>query len=46
LRQEFGKGVRVARYGRFLIFYTAISAGIRVERILHGARDVSALFDA
>ncbi len=30
---------------RHLIFYTPDATGIVVERVLHGARDIAALFD-
>ena len=33
-------GVRRHVYGNYLIFYTVVGRGVRVLRILHGARDV------
>lgn len=39
LREEYGRGVRVAIHGRHLIFYAERETGVVViERILHGAR--------
>ncbi len=39
LREEYGRGVRVAVHGRYLIFYAEREPGVVViERILHGAR--------
>lgn len=39
LREEYGRGVRVAVHGRYLIFYAERESGVVViERILHGAR--------
>jgi len=32
--------------GNYLIFYTPIENGIEIIRVLHGARDVDALFEA
>lgn len=45
LRNELGDGIRMVTLGRYLIFYTAGDENVRIERILHGARDISALFD-
>lgn len=39
-RPELGDGVLMLPYGRYLIFYRDTGAGVRVERILHSARDV------
>lgn len=33
-------GLRRAIHGRYLIFYTVAGETIRIERILHGARDI------
>ena len=40
LRQEFGAGVRVAVHGNYLIFFRILPQEIRVDRILHGARNL------
>jgi toxin ParE1/3/4 len=40
LREEYGRGVRVALHGRYLIFYVAHEHEIVIERILHGARHI------
>ena len=40
LRPELGEGVRMLPHGRYLIFYRQVNKGLRVERILHGARDI------
>ena len=42
LREDLGAGVRVAPFGRYLIFYTVheATAEVRVERILHAVRDI------
>lgn len=46
LRPELGAGLRMTPFGRYLIFYTLNAQTVRVERILHGARSLSDLFDA
>jgi toxin ParE1/3/4 len=42
LREGLGAGVRVAPFGRYLIFHTAHEDvdEVRIERILHSARDI------
>lgn len=41
LRGEFGAGIRVIPFGRYLIFYTVHSETVRIERILSGSRLLS-----
>lgn len=41
LREEFGAGIRVIPFGRYLIFYTTYSDRVRIERILSGSRLLS-----
>jgi toxin ParE1/3/4 len=45
LRPELGEGVRMVPFGRYLIFYTVSPESIRVERVLHSARNISGLFN-
>ncbi len=40
VRPQLGAGIRVIPHGRYLIFYRQQGDELRVERILHGARDV------
>jgi toxin ParE1/3/4 len=40
-RPELGEGIRMLPHGRYLIFYREVSRGLRVERIMHGSRDIS-----
>jgi plasmid stabilization system protein ParE len=42
LRPEYGAGIRLAACSRYLILFREGEREIRVERILHGARDVPA----
>jgi toxin ParE1/3/4 len=39
-RPELGDGIRMFPYGRYLIFYRKGRLSVRIERILHGARDI------
>ena len=39
-RPELGEGIRMLPHGRYLIFYREHEATVRVERIVHGARDI------
>jgi len=40
-RDEFGEGIRVVPFGRYLIFYTVEPDAVRIERILSGSRLLS-----
>ncbi len=44
LRPEIRKGLRTFVVGRYVIFYRPLSDGIEVVRVLHGARDIQAVF--
>ena len=39
-RHEIRAGLRSKPYGSYVIFYSVLEAVIRIERILHGARDI------
>ncbi len=41
LREEFGAGIRLIPFGRYLIFYTVHTDTVRIERILSGFRLLS-----
>jgi len=43
-RDELSPGVRSFPLGRYVIFYAPLDDGIDVIRVLHGARDVDAVF--
>lgn len=43
-RDDLLPGIRMATFRRYLIFYTVASASVRIERVLHGARDIPDLF--
>lgn len=39
-RPELGEGICRLPHGRYLIFYRVADSSLRIERILHGARDI------
>jgi toxin ParE1/3/4 len=43
-RPELGPGLRSKPHGRDIIFYTPDAETVRIERILHGARDIEGEF--
>jgi toxin ParE1/3/4 len=45
LRPQFGHGIRIVPFGRYLIFYTVQPGEIRVERVLPGMRNLPDFFD-
>lgn len=44
-RDEWYQNLRSVREGNYLIIYHQIEDGIEIVRIVHGARDIEALFD-
>lgn len=44
-RPELKEGVRSCAHGAYVIFFTVDDQGIRIERILHGARDLGPLLN-
>ena len=43
LREDLLPDVRMVTYGNYLILYRTDHQEVRIERILHGARDINAL---
>ena len=43
-REELETGLRSFPFGRYVIFYMLMGSGIDVVRVLHGARDIDAVF--
>lgn len=43
-RDDLLPGIRMVPFRRYLIFYTASGDSVRIERVLHGSRDIAALF--
>lgn len=44
-RRELKDGLRSCPHGAYVIFFTIDESGIRVERILHGARDLGPMLN-
>lgn len=44
MREDIAPGIRMQVHGKYLVFYRIQTDAIRVERILHGAQDIEALF--
>lgn len=43
-RSDLSAGLRSKPHGKYLLFYTRQDAKIRIERVIHGARDLGGLF--
>lgn len=43
-RNELASGLRSFPFGRYVIFCLPVNDGIDVVRVLHGARDIDAVF--
>jgi toxin ParE1/3/4 len=43
-REELAEGLRSFPIGQYIIFYQTIPGGIKIVRVLHGARDLDAFF--
>jgi toxin ParE1/3/4 len=43
-REELAAGLRSFPFGRYVIFYVPIDQGVDVVTVLHGARDIDAVF--
>lgn len=44
-RPELGEGIRGCAHGRYLIVFQPASEEVLIVRVLHGARDLPALFE-
>jgi toxin ParE1/3/4 len=44
VRDELAEGVRSFPVGRYIIFYRPLPQGVEIVRVLHGARDLDAIF--
>jgi toxin ParE1/3/4 len=45
-RPELGGGLRSVPFGRYIIFYDIEGEQVTVQRVLHSARDIGAIFSA
>ncbi len=39
-RDDVAPGIRMVVHGNYLVFYRILADQIRIERVLHGARDI------
>ena len=46
LRPELGDGIRSCAHGHYVIFFESDPDAVLIVRILHGARDLPAVFSA
>jgi toxin ParE1/3/4 len=44
-REELPGGLRSHAFGNYIIFYRRARSGIEIVRVLHGARDLTPLFE-
>ena len=44
-RDELAEGLRSFPIGQYVIFYHPVPGGVEIVRVLHGARDLDAIFD-
>ncbi len=45
-RQDLALGLRMAALGRYVIFFRVIDGAVRIERVLHGARNLPAVLES
>lgn len=45
MREDLVQDMRSVPFGAYLIFYSIQAGEVRIERILHGARNLKALFN-
>ena len=43
-RDELAPGIQSFPFGRYIIFYRAVTNAIEIVRVLHGARDIENIF--
>ncbi|TKI05048.1 type II toxin-antitoxin system RelE/ParE family toxin [Martelella alba] len=43
-RPELGYSVRSCAYGRYVFVYSTSDSAVRIERVVHGSRDIDGLF--
>jgi toxin ParE1/3/4 len=44
-RPELGETIRSIPLGQYVIFYSVNDAELRIERVLHGARDITTAYE-
>jgi toxin ParE1/3/4 len=43
-REDLAPSLRMAPMGRYVVFFRVLGDMVRIERVLHGARDLPAIF--
>lgn len=43
-RPELGRGIRSRAHGNYVIFYWVRNSRVEILRVIHGARDIPAIF--
>lgn len=43
-REDIAPGLRMAALGRYVIFFRVLDGTVRIERVLHGARNLPVVF--
>jgi len=44
-REELGMGLRSLAFGEYLVFYRVRANNVEIVRVIHGRRDLGAVFD-
>jgi toxin ParE1/3/4 len=45
-RDDLSPGLRVARHGRYLLFFHKVEDEIQIVRVMHGARDLAQILNS
>ncbi len=45
-REDLAPGLRMAALGRYVVFFRVIDSAVRIERGLHGARNLPAVLES
>ncbi len=45
-REDLAPGLRMAAFGSYVIFFRVIDSTVRIERVLHGARNLPAILES
>ncbi len=45
-REDLAPGLRMAPLGRYVVFFRVIDSTVRIERVLHGARNLPAVLES
>lgn len=45
-REDLAPGLRMAALGRYVVFFRVIDGEVRIERVLHGARNLPAVLES